>query len=133
MKLFAPVVCLLLSVACTTSASNEKPDLDTKTLPSRTTGPYVSVAVDNHFHDVHPVDHREMDTDRPFVVRNEGKNLHNVSFGGTKITEDIKPGESFEIDPASKLGALGTYKFFCKYHVDQGMRGEITLVDDASP
>jgi hypothetical protein len=101
-------------------------------LPGRTTGPYVSVAVDNHFHDIHPVDHKEIAADRPFVVRNEGSNLHNVSVVGSKITEDIKPGESFRVDPVSKLGPPGTYEIFCKYHVNEGMKGEFRIVEETS-
>ena len=95
-------------------------------------GPYVSVAVDNHFHDVHPVDKKEIDADEAFVVRNEGSNLHNVTFPGLDIDVDIKPGESWRIDPVRKLGGLGTYKFFCKYHAEQDMRGVFTVVEETS-
>src|SRR5918995_3537968 len=45
----------------------------------QTTGPYVSVAVDNHFHDVHPEDGIRIAADRPFVFKNQGRNLHNVT------------------------------------------------------
>lgn len=90
----------------------------------------MSVAVDNHFHDVHPVDHKEIDIDEAFVVRNEGGNLHNVTFPGTDISVDIEVGESWRIDPVGKLGGVGTYNFFCKYHASEGMRGEFTVVDD---
>ena len=93
-------------------------------------GPYVSVAVDNHFHDVHPVDEKEISADVAFIVRNEGSNLHNVTFPNTDISEDIKVGESWRIDPVSKLGGPGTYTFFCKYHASDAMRGKFTVVDD---
>ena len=93
-------------------------------------GPYVSVAVDNHFHDVHPIDEKEISADVAFVVRNEGSNLHNVTFPNTDISEDIKVGESWRIEPVSELGGPGTYTFFCKYHASDGMRGKFTVVDD---
>ena len=95
-------------------------------------GPYVSVAVDNHFHDVHPVDHKEIDDDEAFVVRNEGSNLHNVTFPGLGINEDIEPGESWRINPVRKLGGLGTYEFFCKYHAEEDMIGKFTVVEETS-
>jgi hypothetical protein len=129
----ATLLCSILFVGCSSDVADEEPQSNIRTLPSRTTGPYVSVAVDNHFHDIHPVDHKEIAEQRPFVVRNEGSNLHNVSISNTDINEDIKPGESFRVDPVSKLGPLGTYKIFCKYHSEQGMRGEITIVANATP
>lgn len=95
-------------------------------------GPYVSVAVDNHFHDVHPADDKEIDDDVAFVVRNEGSNLHNVTFPGLDISKDIDPGESYRIDPVRKLGGIGTYNFFCKYHAEQNMRGVFTVVEETS-
>lgn len=118
---------LALLTACTfsddpTVASSPEPEL------TGGPGPYVSVAVDNHFHDVHPSDDKQIDADEAFVVRNEGSNLHNVTFPGLDIEEDIKPGESFRIDPAGKLGGPGTYRFFCKYHAEDNMRGRFTLV-----
>ena len=128
---------LTLSSACTPD-DDPKRSAPTKSSASPSPaltggpGPYVSVAVDNHFHDVHPVDLKEIDGDEAFVVRNEGSNLHNVTFPGTKISEDIKPGQSWRIDPVRKLGGLGTYKFFCSYHADQGMRGVFTLVEEPS-
>jgi Cupredoxin-like domain len=93
-------------------------------------GPYVSVAVDNHFHDVHPVDDKEISADVAFVVRNEGSNLHNVTFPDTEISVDIEVGESWRIDPVGELGGPGTYTFFCKYHASDGMRGRFTVVED---
>jgi plastocyanin len=133
MRIAVACLSLVVAVGCSSEAPDEQPDSNIRTLPSRTTGPYVSVAVDNHFHDIHPVDHKEVAAGRPFVVRNEGSNLHNVSISNTDISEDIKPGESFKVDPVSELGPPGTYKIFCKYHAGQNMRGEITIVEDASP
>ena len=127
------LLCALLLTACPSDDSQKvmsspSPDPVLTGGP----GPYVSVAVDNHFHDVHPVDKKEIDDDEAFVVRNEGSNLHNVTFPEQGIDVDIKPGESWRIDPVRKLGGLGTYKFFCKYHAEQDMRGVFTLVEETS-
>lgn len=133
---FAFLVFVLLAGALVACPSDERSTTAPSSSPDPVftggPGPYVSVAVDNHFHDVHPVDKKEIDADEAFVVRNEGSNLHNVTFPGLDIDEDIKPGESWRIDPVRKLGGLGTYEFFCKYHAEQGMRGVFTLVEDPS-
>lgn len=88
-----------------------------------TTGPYVSVAVDNHFHDVHPEEDVSFDSSRPFVVRNEGSNLHNVTIIETGFDEDIRPGQEvrMRLEP-------GTYRLVCRYHADQDMTGEFTVL-----
>lgn len=127
--LAALLTCALFFGAC----NGEAEPRESKSSPSVVftgIGPYVSVAVDNHFHDVHPADHKEIQIDNVFVVRNEGGNLHNVTFPGTDISVDIEVGESWRINPVGKLGGVGTYNFFCKYHVSEGMRGEFTVVDD---
>jgi plastocyanin len=94
-----------------------------------TTGPYVSVAVDNHFHDVHPEDHIEVAADRPFVIENQGRNLHNATFADVDLSKDIRPGRSVTFDPVGGVLGVGTVEFFCKYHDYAGMRGEITVVE----
>jgi plastocyanin len=88
----------------------------------------VSVAIDNHFHDIHPEDHRRIAGSGTFVVRSEGLNLHNVTFVGTDIDEDLSPGETLTWDPVERYLPPGTYRLFCKYHDWAGMRGEITVV-----
>ena len=91
------------------------------------TGPYVSVAVDNHFHDVHPEDHIQIAADRPFIVKNQGSNLHNVTFPGTDISEDLEPGDEWRLDEIGELG-LGEHRFICRYHAGQGMTGVFEVV-----
>lgn len=123
---FAFVVGLLaLLGACNTGGK----DTGTTPTPADTTGPYVSVAVDNHFHDIHPEDHKEIAADRAFEVRNEGRNLHNVTIAGTDISRDVRPGRSFILDPVGDSLAPGTYQIICKYHDSVGMNGEITIVE----
>ena len=122
------LVLLVLLVAC---AGDPKPDPESNIAPGKlqpSTGPYVSVAVDNHFHDVHPDENIEIAADRPFVVDNQGRNLHNVTFLGHDIAEDIRPGEEFRIDRVGVLG-LGLQRFICKYHPESKMKGEFVVVE----
>lgn len=97
--------------------------------PPVETGPFVSVAVDNHFHDIHPEDHKTIAADRAFEIRNEGRNLHNVTIIGTEISRDVRPGKSLTFDPVGDWLEPGTYQIICKYHDYVGMTGEITIVD----
>ena len=121
----------LLSVACEGAGSaTDGPRVSPSIRDLRTedmTGPYVSVAVDNHFHDVHPEDNITIAADRPFIVKNQGSNRHNVTIAGTDISEDLEPGEEFAIRPVGKLG-LGTQVLICRIHAAQGMTGEFGVV-----
>src|SRR6478672_8617750 len=81
----------LLLPACTTASGAAPPAAYSYSppvvinAPNSQTGPYVVVAVDNHFHDIHPSDPPTITADRPFEVKNEGFNLHNFSVVGTRI------------------------------------------------
>jgi hypothetical protein len=97
-------------------------------LPQPTTGPYVSVAVDNHFHDIHPEDNIEIAANRPFVIRNDGRNLHNVTIETIGFDFDIRPGRQIYLEPVGQELGLGEHTIVCKYHSDQGMTGKITVV-----
>ena len=95
--------------------------------PNSQTGPYVVVAVDNHFHDIHPSDPPIIAANRPFEVKNEGSNLHNFSVVGTHISVDIQPGKDMGW---SRIGAHlkpGTYQVVCTYHAYLGMVGLFTV------
>jgi plastocyanin len=114
---------LTLLVGCSGS------DSETRALPRPTTGPYVSVAVDNHFHDVHPDTAPDIQADRPFVIKNEGRNLHNFTVVGTPVSRDIRSGTQITFDPIGDRFPPGTYEIVCRYHGDQGMTGRFTVVD----
>lgn len=116
---------LLVLAACNAEEAGPR----TFPSPADTSGPYVSVAVDNHFHDIHPEDHKMIVADRPFIVRNEGRNLHNVTIAGTDIDRDVRPGKEFALDPVGDFLEPGTYQVICKYHDSVGMNGEITIVE----
>ena len=92
-------------------------------------GPYGVVAVDNHFHDIHPEDDIEIKAARVFFVRNEGSNLHNFSIVGTDISKDLRPGDRFTLKPVGQRLEAGTYDVFCKYHDNVGMTGRFTVIE----
>lgn len=105
-----------------------RPPYRVEASPEPTSGPYVVVAVDYHFHDIHPEDHREIAGNRPLVIKNSTTNLHNFTVVGTGVSRDIPPGGQISFSPIAKTFPPGTYQVFCKYHVDRGMTGAFTVV-----
>jgi plastocyanin len=90
-------------------------------------GPYVITAIDYHFHDAHPT--FPIGPGRDLVVKNAGRNVHNVTIAALDYSEDVRPGGELVIeDVASRLGAPGSYTLFCKYHEDREMTGSIVIV-----
>ncbi len=125
------VAASLLLSAC--GSSEEEPGGGRTILPP-TTGPYTSVAVNNHFHDVHPADDVQLTGDRSLVIRNEGSNLHNVTLAEADIDVDLETGEEFSIGPplTEQLEVGTTYIFFCKYHPEDRMLGQFTVTEPAN-
>jgi hypothetical protein len=124
-----PVACLLILFgACSDGGSDGSP-APVRTLVRPTTGPYVSVAVDNHFHDIHPEDDIQIASDRTFIVKNGGRNLHNFRIGGTDIDVNLRPGEQFELDPLGAELEPGLWTVTCKFHESMGMVGQFEVVD----
>lgn len=123
------VVTLSVFCCCSPASSHSSvPSTDRVILnPEPTHGPYVVVAVDNHFHDIHPVDDPSIAGHREFVIKNEGFNLHNFTVVGTRISINIKPGAVLRWRHLGNHLRPGTYHIFCKFHVDQGMRGIFTV------
>jgi hypothetical protein len=70
------------------------------------------------------VDRVHISENRPFIVKNEGENLHSFTVLGTSISIDLPPGH--EISWA-RLGDHLTpgrwYRVICVYHLYVGMRG----------
>jgi hypothetical protein len=92
-------------------------------------GPYVVSAIDYHFHDAHPT--FPIGPDRDLVVKNVGRNLHNVTIPSLDYSRDVRPGQELTIaDVAERLGAPGRYAFFCRFHRDRGMKGLIVIAND---
>jgi plastocyanin len=64
------------------------------------------------------------------TVENEGEAQHNLSLGGQGVDTDIPPDGKAEVEVT--FPASGALRFFCKYHADEGMNGEL-LAGDATP
>lgn len=64
-------------------------------------------------------------------LTNQGGQLHNVSIPSMNIDQDVPPG-----GPAAAITVTfpttGAVPFFCKIHVDQGMKGQL-LVGEIEP
>jgi len=122
------VLCFFVATAACGGDEDPGPDgLPRKTLSPPTDQPYVSVAVDNHFHDVHVEDDVRIAFRQGFIVKNQGGNLHNVTIPQIDFSKDIKPGEQVEF--LDDTLAPGTYNVVCRYHDSQGMVGRITVAD----
>jgi hypothetical protein len=124
------LVLILVALSCCSPAVSRNDPAPGSTIifnPEPQRGPYVVVAVDNHFHDIHPVDDPAIAAHRQFVVKNEGRNLHNFSVVGTDISINLKPGEVLRWRHLGGHLDRGTYHVFCKFHADQGMKGVFTV------
>ena len=115
---------LLLLVACGSGSASQSVTHDRVIYnPEPSTGPFVVVAVDNHFHDIHPVDRTRISGSRPFIVKNEGRNLHNFTIVGTNISVDIRPGHELAWARLGSHLKPGLYRVICTYHDYLGMKG----------
>lgn len=56
---------------------------------------------------------------------NEGGNIHNFSVTEQNISEDLEEGGKQEVKV--KFPESGALKFFCQYHQELGMRGELKV------
>lgn len=63
-------------------------------------------------------------------IRNESSTLHNFRIQEQQIDRDIPPGQTVEVQVTFPLS--GSQPFECKYHIPQGMTGEL-LVGEATP
>jgi len=87
---------------------------------------YVVTAIDYHFHDAHPT--TPIGPGRDLVVKNDGRNVHNVTIPGTTYSEDVRPGDRLVIrNIAAFLGGPGEYPFFCRFHESLRMTGVIII------
>lgn len=120
-------LCLTLAACGSSSEPEDEGGLPRRTIPPPTDTPYVSVAVDNHFHDIHVEDDITIAFEQGFIVKNQGSNLHNVTIPELDFNEDIRPGEQVEF--LGDTMAPGSYSVVCRYHGDQGMIGKITVAD----
>jgi hypothetical protein len=107
-------LCALLVAGCASGSAGEA------------SGPYVVTAIDYHFHDAHPTN--PLDGSRTLVIHNDSVHLHNVTIAGLDYDRDIRAGRRLVIRPVRSLFPQpGRYRFFCKYHLDRGMKGVIVV------
>lgn len=128
----APIFLLLsaslgLAPACGGAGEQDPAARPRKSLAVPTDQPWVSVAVDNHFHDIHVEDEITLSPERAFIVKNQGRNLHNVTIPEIDFDRDIRPGAQIEFKPVGNKMPPGTYNIVCKYHASEGMVGRIVV------
>jgi Cupredoxin-like domain len=115
----SPVVRLLLFLLCIAAL------LASAFLLTIDQGPYVVTAIDNHFHDAHPS--LPIGGGRDLVVRNQGRNLHNVTIDALGFSSDVQPGGQLTIEDVTERLEPGRYALVCRYHEDLGMTGTIVI------
>jgi plastocyanin len=62
-----------------------------------------------------------------FLLRNEGANIHSFNIEGTNVEIIVEPRMTRTTPPVGQVVTPGTYRFYCLYHRDQGMDGDLTV------
>jgi hypothetical protein len=128
----ALVALLLLGASSACDAPSDRPsaapDRSLIIIPYPTTGPVAVVAIDNHFHDIHPTDHRVISEEQPFMVRNDGHYRHNFTVVGTDVSVYIEPGGQVSWPRIGNVLSRGFHVVICKIHQNVGMGGQFTVI-----
>jgi plastocyanin len=66
-------------------------------------------------------------SEQSVALTNAGNLDHNFTIQGTDVSFDVEPGEDEETDEVGDTVQAGTYRFFCRFHEDQGMVGTIVV------
>jgi plastocyanin len=66
-------------------------------------------------------------SEQSVALTNAGNLDHNFTIQGTDVSLDVDPGEDEETDEVGDAVQAGTYRFFCRFHEDQGMVGTIVV------
>ena len=90
--------------------------------------PYVVTAIDYHFHDAHPT--LPIGPDRDLIVKNQGRNLHNVTIPALDYSRNVQPGDQLDLGDIADQLPPGRYVMFCKIHRDRGMSGVIVIAQE---
>jgi plastocyanin len=86
-------------------------------------------AIDYHFHDAHPT--LPIGPGRDLIVRNQGRNLHNVTIPALGISRDVRPGGQAVIRSIADRLPPGRYELFCQIHLAAfGMKGVIVIASE---
>ena len=98
-------------------------------LPGSDVRAYVVTAIDYHFHDAHPT--LPIGPGRDLIVRNQGRNVHNVTIPALGISRDVRPGEQVVIGSIADRLPPGRYELFCRIHLAAfGMKGVIVIASE---
>jgi plastocyanin len=88
--------------------------------------PYVVTAIDYHFHDAHPT--LPIGPGRDLIVRNQARNVHNVTIPALGFSRDVRPGGKVVIHSIADRLEPGRYELFCRIHLAAfGMKGVIVI------
>ncbi|MGH2724856.1 MAG: cupredoxin domain-containing protein [Actinomycetota bacterium] len=60
-------------------------------------------------------------------ITNNGTTVHNFTVEGTDLDVDVDASSHLTTEVIGQAVGPGTHRFFCKYHVDAGMEGELTV------
>jgi len=91
--------------------------------------PYVVTAIDYHFHDAHPT--LPIGPGRDLIVRNQGRNVHNVTIPALGFSRDVRPGVEVVIRSIGDRLEPGRYELFCQIHLASfGMKGVIVIASE---
>lgn len=69
-----------------------------------------------------------MDGRQGLSLQNDGSVVHNFTIAGTQVDLDTPPGAETNTEAIGGVVPDGTHRFFCSYHEDQGMSGEVRVV-----
>jgi plastocyanin len=61
------------------------------------------------------------------TLTNAGNLDHNFTIQGSDLSMDLSPGDEEETGEVGDFVEAGTFRFFCRFHEDQGMVGSITV------
>ena len=60
-------------------------------------------------------------------LTNNGTTTHNFTVEGTGLDVDVDASSRLTTEAIGRVAEPGTHRFFCSYHQDVGMEGEITV------
>ncbi|MFN2590592.1 MAG: hypothetical protein ABR518_07455 [Actinomycetota bacterium] len=127
LALVAPLLLLAAGCGAPTAEPSDAPQPTLIISPYSTVGPVVIVAIDNHFHDIHPTDRRVISAAQPVTVRNDGRYRHNFTVVGTKVSVYLEPGDRVSWPRIGDVVSPGFHPVICKIHQNVGMGGEFTI------
>jgi plastocyanin len=131
-RLLPVVVAAALLVACESlpEPGNEGPEAAPTETPtecaevSATEGAPAPVTMMDTFFDPSCL---AVSSTQAITLANAGNLDHNFTIQGSDLSIDVSPGEEDETGEVGDFVEAGTYRFFCRFHEDQGMVGSITV------